>query len=75
MIGQTSAYEARMQLILRWRRVGNMFCLFLAAYGVVILVRDPKLAQPSHALLVGSLLAFIAAGQGAMTIFTLLLRK
>jgi len=52
-----------------------MFCLFLAAYGVVILVRDPKLAQPSHALLVGSLLAFIAAGQGAMTIFTLLLRK
>lgn len=75
MVGQTDGYEARMLLILRWRRIGNMFCLFLAAYGVVILVRDPKLTQPSHALLVGSLLAFIVAGQATMTIFTLLLRR
>jgi len=64
-----------MRLILRWRRIGNVFCFFVATYGLLIVWRDPGLRLADHALLAGSLLAFIVAAQIAMTLLTVLLRK
>jgi ABC-type iron transport system FetAB permease component len=68
-------YASRMALILRWRRIANLFCVLLVVYAAIWLAHDGTPSRQAHAPLVWSFLAFIVAAQVAINLLTIRLRK
>jgi len=68
-------YGARMEKILRWRRIANLACLilFLGVLGTTL--GDPGLVFASHLRLVQSLFAFTIALFLAVNLLTVWYRK
>ena len=72
---QDQSYQTRMRLILRWRRITTLFCVFLALYAASVVLRSPEPMPRGRVLLVQSLFAFAAAAVVAVNFLTFRLRR
>lgn len=69
-----TAYDARMRLILRCRRIGNIISLFIAIYALGWVLLGSDSLQSPYFLIISSLIAFIFAIVVTINVMTFLLR-
>lgn len=69
-----TAYDARMRLIQRYRRIGNITCVFIAIFALGWMLLGSHSLQSPYLLIASSLVAFIFAIVVAINVMTVLLR-
>jgi hypothetical protein len=72
--GNANTYNARMLLIQRCRRIGNITCVFIAIYALGWVLLGSHSLQSPYYWIISSLGAFIFAIVVAVNVLTFLLR-